>query len=246
MAFLLYGLISVAAFTFLGVRLVQVFRRDGRTPELMVGVSFLFSGIGVAGGMMAIAPDSSTVIVRVGSAMGGIGLALSAAAVLRFISLVFHADQPKAQTAAHSGLFFAVLIAAFAAARAADGDLVQLRSFDATTVIPHLFLAATLGWLAWSALQHWVQLTRRAVIGLAEPVMVNRMLLYGVGSVLSSLMILVMALPVVLFGTDPMDNALLAVLGAPLGLPIGPIYYLALVPPVAYQRWILRRSGSSG
>ncbi len=239
---LLSGLFFIALAVFMGLRFVRVFRREGRAPELFVGLSFIATSIGMVGGFVAITPGTPDGLVRVAFAAGGIGIALAGAAVLRFNSLSFQAGKAKAQLVAHAGLFVGVLIAALSAARAADAEILMLRSYDTVSVVPLLFLAACLAWLSVSSLGHWRQLSRRAAIGLADPLMVNRMLLYGVGGVLSTLSILIMAVPVIAFGWDPLENPVLRVLGVPLGVPIGPIYYLALIPPARYERWLKRRA----
>jgi len=108
-------------------------------------------------------------------------------------------------------------------------------------MLPNLFLMSVLIWVATESARYWTRLVRRSAIGLADPLMVNRMLLYAIGSALSSATILVVTVPA-LWGIDALTDPRLMALSGLIGAPIGPIYYLALVPPKAYERWLLSES----
>jgi hypothetical protein len=238
LSLVLSSLIFVAFFVALGVRLVRVFRREGRAPELFIALSFLATSVGITGQLVAMAPDSPDTTVRIGASLASVAFFVAGVAVLRFLALAFRAGDRTAEFVTHVGIFFAVVLGGFALGRVVETPLASLRRFDGAGLGGNAFLCATLAWLTVEAFLHFGRLRRRSALGLADPVLMNRMLLYGVGSLLSVLTMLSTLVPALAWGIDPMENPVLRGIGATLGMPIGVIYYLALLPPARYCRWL--------
>ena len=88
-------------------------------------------------------------------------------------------------------------------------------------------------------------------LGLAEPLVANRFLLWGVGSLCRFLMVLGGAIPSIFFAADAIEFApglvgftVLAVGLAGLGVAVS--YWLTFFPTQSYVRFIERRHGTLG
>ena len=76
------SLVFVAFCVLLGARLVRAFRREGRSPELFVGLSFLATSVGITGQLVALTPDCPDTAVRIGASLVSVALFVAAAAIL--------------------------------------------------------------------------------------------------------------------------------------------------------------------
>ena len=233
-AAMMVGFCSLIAY-----RSLRVFTRDRRSPEFYVGLSFLTTAIGLGSLYASLAVAESEGALRLGSALAALGLTASAACVLRVIALLFRPEGAVVRTLLYAGIFVASLVAGLSLMRAVDGPADLLRSFTGVSLLPNAFLCAVLFWLSVEAGRSWQQLVRRSALGLADPLLVNRMFLYMLGSALSCATILSVTIPAAWFGIDPLQDPRVQVVSGLLGTPIGVIYYLALVPPKAYERWLV-------
>ena len=109
-------------------------------------------------------------------------------------------------------------------------------------------MVATNVWVAWEPILYFARLRKRVRLGLAEPVVANRMLLWGIGSVARA--VLVPAGPIGnswMAGLDESARlsagAVVLVITSTLGLITGVAYWLTFQPPQAYLRWVEARAG---
>ena len=105
-------------------------------------------------------------------------------------------------------------------------------------------------WVSWEPLRYHVMMRRRLKLGLAEPIVVDRFLLWGVGSA-SRLVLVLFGVGSALWVRHLEPSTALTfskwVLGGTsiCGLIASVAYWLAFHPTPAYQRWVERRLGSS-
>jgi hypothetical protein len=109
-------------------------------------------------------------------------------------------------------------------------------------------MVATNAWVAFEPLLYFSRLRRRVRLGLAEPVVANRMLLWSLGSLARA--VLAPIGPVASAWLAGLDESARVSAGAgvlmltsALGLVTAATYWLTFQPPRAYLRWIEARAG---
>jgi hypothetical protein len=178
----LFGLLGVASLALaslvVGTRLVLLARRHGQLPELFMGLSYLFAGF-----LSCVATLAAGELRKQGSAGAADVALLSLAAVhagvlflALFVWAVFYRASRAGAAAGAAAAAYLALTFAGAAWSQADGSPSPLWSW--------LALAGRVGVYAWAmaeSLRAWSAARRRLRLGLADPLVVNRMLLWGVG-----------------------------------------------------------------
>jgi hypothetical protein len=106
-------------------------------------------------------------------------------------------------------------------------------------------LAIPLGWGTYESLRYWELLRKRVKLGLADPVVADRMRLWGIGT-LSACVINVSTTVAALFGVDFAVTTWGAFVIAPLGLVAAGSMWFAFIPPAAYLRRVASRAAASG
>ncbi len=109
-------------------------------------------------------------------------------------------------------------------------------------------MVATNGWVAFEPLLYFSRLRKRVRLGLAEPVVANRMLLWGLGSVARAVHapygpIASGWMAGLDEGTRLSAGAAVLVATSALGLITGTAYWLTFQPPGVYLRWVEARAG---
>lgn len=231
----------VSAFTALtllaALRLLAVWRRSRELPELLIAVLILGVGTTAVGlGFLMrpfVSPALATLIPLLGASVGMAALALFNWRVYR----------PHSRVA---GCTFGALAVGLV--------VVTLDAMDPSrplTEVSFLALARSaiyVGVMAWSAaeaLAFWMPMRRRQRLGLADPVVTNRVLLWGIATGVSALGILIGAVAQFAGGVDPRQTGWVAVVYAVHGSAGAVAFWLAFAPPRAYARWIRSRVASS-
>jgi len=176
------GLAGMAAFNAasyaVGVRLLALARRTRGLPETAIGASFLLAGgVAATGGLAArfLAPGFAGHALV--SGMASLALHGGVAFLIFFVWRVF---RPRARwAAALAGFLLTGLATGFLGPALTTGFLAP-----AEPVFTAISLVARIGLYAWAGLESlrcWAQGRRRLTLGLADPVVVNRFLLWGLG-----------------------------------------------------------------
>jgi hypothetical protein len=242
-------LVSIGSAFWLGGRLLWRARRGGGAPERLLGVHLLLA-IGVGSLLLTIATTSThlgdPLAPGVWTALtlgGNLATIAGLMAALWFNYRVFHAGQPSGRfvAIAASGLMWIGFALYVHAGGIAPGtaDLYGPASW------PYVG-AMVLGdlWLVSDALRFRSQLLRRLALGLAEPLVVDRLLLWSVASLARVGLVLIAPLISVLVGagefpvaivTPVLCGSALLILTATVSL------WLLLAPSEAYRRWVARR-----
>ncbi len=240
----------VAAFVLAGHLLARA-RRSRDLAPFLLGVQLLFAmgfgyllcaaGMGLA--LLSKTPTPSTVLVSTLLAAGHGCTIVGLFAALWFERRVFwpEARWPFALIAGLMGAMGigwlgAILSGGFATGSYASGWV-------------QLLTAGMLGTNLWVGIEPLVyhrKLAKRVPLGLAEPLVVNRFLLWGLGSLARAALILLGPIAEALLAglTGEARNSFSAstlVIASSLGLATSVAYWLTFNPTPAYVRWVERR-----
>jgi hypothetical protein len=229
-----------------GTRLLQRARGGERLPEFLLGLHLILSmGVGylcISFAMLwaLLGKDGALAAGLVG--VGYLATLLGLCAALHFNRVVFRRES-------RSALGFAALCGL---AMAGGWLGYGLREGFAPSAGGPWFLFMTAGivatnlWVAFEPLRYHALLRRRVRLGLAEPVVADRFLLWGCGSLARTGMA-VMGLIISDLQLRAGSQAVLElaapglVLAALLGLTTSAAYALTFLPTRGYLRWVERR-----
>ena len=243
------GLAALGCFLFMGVvvgtRLLLLARRTRGAPEFCAGLGLLCLTL-LAHPFSAAARLPALLGTGLGDLLFAIGMATTATGITliyAFTWRVFRPGQAWARALVALGAIAAVILCAGLqistyGARGIEEVLPLARPW---TIGVMLTLAGAYGWTAVEALLYHAKLRRRHALGLADPVVSNRVWLWAMSGVAATLLLMTvswLAWRGVLVLHDP--AALLATAGA--GLATGVCWYLAFLPPDAYLAWVQRRA----
>jgi hypothetical protein len=226
----------VAVNAMIGLRLLWIARRGG-APELALGVAFLFAGA-PAPVLQAIASAGlgSEALQAQAFAWGRVCMSLGIFCQVFFTWRVFRSRSAWARVwvaGIACGLVGSLLLYARAGVL---GDNHYRGPLFWSEWVLHL---AAIGWSAAEALAHHRKMRRRLAVGLADPVVCNRFLLWGLALAAACAALGVPAL-LVLLGVSRAGVAVSV--AAPLGVVATACYALTFFPPRAYRAWLARRA----
>jgi hypothetical protein len=240
----LFALLGVSIYCLaslvVGARLLLLARRTGERPELLIGMAFVTGG--TAGYTLTVASiqlqDSTPELSRTLYYLGMLMLVSGAGCLYRFWQRVYHPGNAKA-----AALCYAAILAMFVALAA------QWATTTASSNLPES---------NWYRFQLFVQtgayainvfangrfyrtLQRRVAIGLADPIVANRVMLWAAGSAVVvvqysyTIALVLMAAPGERAAANP------AIISA-LGIAVSVLIVLAFFPPPVYRRFIAERA----
>jgi hypothetical protein len=239
------GLACLFAYTvaalIVGVRLVWLARRTRELPELMIGGSLLCGAMighpaNVASGFLA---SESSALAWPVAAAGSIGLAVATACILVAWWRIFHPASRWGPWAAFGwiGLVAVVLVLELGRSVAELGRDANPWEAHRVAVQGGAFLA-----IAWSGFRYHAQLRRRMRLGLADPVVANRIWLWNIaasGVTVQCAYLLAIPLLSSIFDAGGVAPAFYGMIGLVVALCLTYAFY----PPKAYLRWIRGRAG---
>jgi len=233
------GLIGFASFIavslVVGVRLLGLARRTRRLPELAIGANFVLAGaVGysllLAAESLHLFPDA---LEGFASFAGVGGISIGAGLIGLFSQRVFHPTGRPALAA------LAVLVGwlalgvygswALHVSHVSEGPRGWLGHWA-----PNLGVLAAYGWSTADALRYHERMRRRVRLGIANPLVSNRFLLWGTGTLsISTLTLLHLAAQ--MLGAYELPPSLLGVVSL-LVLVAAIAEWLAFFPPRSYRR----------
>jgi hypothetical protein len=231
-----------------GVRLLLLWRRTRQLPELACGAGLtLLAGLGVP----------LTIVSGLGRVPVGelkIGLAVAAFVVFAFAygglflftKSVFRADSGWAGTLT-VGMICLVLAIAVGSHRiwtvapaAADSAVVAFEWLILIRLVSFVWYM----WNATEGLGEYRRARRRQELGLSDPVVVNRFLLWGAMGTLAAVECCFSTV-MQYQGLNPLTDPVATVFLASNGVIVGSLLLLSFFPPRAYQDFIRARSGAA-
>ncbi|HEY8494582.1 MAG TPA: hypothetical protein VIN04_11860 [Myxococcota bacterium] len=217
----------------LGVKLIALWRRTRQLPELCVGLSFLLSGglgylawflLGVAM-LHEASPQLRHALAASGLACSGLGAIANGIGNAR----IFRPG--RVWPLVFVGMLGAGMAVGF-------GIYVRAASGHASFWIGPLLSLPIFVWGATEALTLWSVLRRRARLGLADPLVVNRTGQWGVASLAVALMVAITVASRLLHGVYP--PAWVSAAGSGLCLVAALAIWLGFFPPRAFRERLAR------
>jgi hypothetical protein len=241
-----------------GVRLLRVGPGDERHPELALGIYFLASaflstvcqGL-VYGGVIDPRFALDEHIGRAVLGLGILGMAIGGAAVCVFTWRTFRRDSSWARWAALAGSCLALGGFGFEAVH--EGFALRLVP-GAGHWTAWLGRTAPMIWVTVESFRYWAILRRRLRFGLADAVVVNRFLIWGIWSAANFVNLAADLIARVVYTTlagtttefvmevvRPVVIGTMAVTMV-LGIVSAATLFLAFFPTAAYRRWVEARA----
>jgi hypothetical protein len=220
-----------------GIRLLGLHRRSGELPELLLGLMLLLSvGLGYPLRIlsMRVAPETANLLLAISS----LAVAVAYSCLVVFTRRVFRPDS-LAGRAAEIVLIVSLLGSALWDATAAlVGSERHLASaVTAPTLIAGGAVMSAYLWAAWESLRYRAIVLRRIRVGLADPVVSNRLLLWSLMSLIVTAGIL-LNMAAGFLGVNAVENPAVLIGSSTTGLSQAVLLVLAFVPPRSYLAWV--------
>jgi hypothetical protein len=229
----------------IGVRLLRLWRRTRGLPELTLGLGeCLLAGAVPPFFIVVQVVQDGPALVRAASFAGHLAYTVGCAVMILFTWRVFRPDSGWGRALGLSMIGVLGIAGVLCMARALvapEASALRDPQTPAFLLMEWVSVAGFL-WTAAEAFHHHGRMRRQAALGLADPVVVNRMLLWalvGVGGVVAAGGPVLVAL----FGLSAMDHAPTRLVCAVGTLASSICIQLAFQPPKAYLRWV--RSGNA-
>jgi hypothetical protein len=229
-----------------GLRLLAMAGRSRGLPELTLGLAlFLIVGVGypvTLAARVVLLDDSPGLAGRLLLPLGSTLMNVGWAAIWVFTWRVFRPEATWARVLASGAIAALLLLAGVSGSRAiaVEDASVLVRPHVSGTLTLLLALASYV-WTAAESLRYWALLRRRLALGLADPVVTNRFLLWGLVAVFSFLSLVGPTLGAIA-GIDTTENPLMRLTTAVAGLVCSAALALAFLPPASYVRWVRDRA----
>jgi hypothetical protein len=224
-----------------GVRLLLLWRKTHELPELLIGLGVL--GIGPVGfGFMTIGELCRAGAPELGRVLIGTGLAAMSggcAAKYLFNWRVYHPQSRALQPLV--GLACLLLLVCLAWEYQATG----FRTLAEPGASYFLRIGLQVGCLLWGsgeALRYWDRMRRRVRLSLADPVVSNRFLLWGLGAGAAGIGTAVGGFAQWWTRLPPTELPWAMVSSSMHGLVAAIALWLAFVPSARYTRWVRSRA----
>jgi hypothetical protein len=239
----LAGLFSVVTSWIVGLRLILLARRTRQLPELLIGLALYLAGgwwnpLVAIGRQVSGLPDSVRVALVVAGAVCGMG------GMICLGLFNWRVYRPRERWAVLlSGVIAVALVVSFVL----QGVGVGWADYVRTEQGPWLFASWTgVGIYLWASLEAWRQYrqqVRRRALGLADPVVTDRMRLWAM-SLIAALVASVIMATFQFLGIPVAGTSLGLMLTAVFACFAEACLLLAFVPPAAYLARVRRLAGA--
>jgi len=240
------GLSFVAASLVIGLRLLLLARRTGELPELAVGLALFLMG-GIAYPMLSVARLAVGWSEPLRLGLGTSALLLNGFGTISVAVFNWRVFRPGERWARNAvGAIAAVLVASLLC-QVLSGGLREaaLSNRGLGLRLFMFFLGPSLAWASYESIRFHGLLVRRARLGLADPIVTDRMWLWGISTLCAFVLNMATSIGALFFGIDFAATAFGALMIAPLGLIAACGMWLAFLPPASYTRRVTARAATS-
>ncbi len=219
-----------------GARLLLLARRTRQLPELTVGLAFFLMG-GFAWPMLATAQQATALpdAVRTGlAATSTLLMAVGQTSLAIFTWRVFRPEAGWAR-ALVVGLASAFVVCALGQA-ASPGYAALAIELEPFWLSYQILPMISLGWTGLESLRYARVCARRQRVGLAEPIVTNRFLLWGACALTCTVLTIATTIGGPAFQGSVAGLAFIS----PVTLAAALALWFAFLPPASYRRWLAR------
>lgn len=222
----------------IGLRLVWLAYRNRELPELLIGLGILGIGpAGFAGTVLAVVVLGPRHPFAAGCLLAAATLAISTGAIAAYVFnwTVFRSGDRWAKAiVGAAGLLFAIVFGG----QLANGGFKLPLHLNAWF---HLQSAGVTGCLLWGSgesLRYYALMRKRLRLGLADPIVTNRFLLWGLGIGSAGVGSLISVAVTLVTGSAMQELDWLTLSNSLFGLAAAVLMWIAFLPPAPYRRWI--------
>jgi len=245
----LLGLVGFASFIgaslVVGIRLLALAWRTRKLPELAIGLDLVLAG--ALGYSLLLAAESLRLIPApldgLGSFAGVLAISVGSGFVALFSRQVFRPSSAGAR-AALLALLGWLALGIYGSwglhVRGLDGGVGGWLGHWA----PNIGILIAYGWSTFESLRYHLLMRRRVRLGIADPLVTNRFLLWGLGTLAVSAVAL-LHLVAQMLGAYELPEAMVGVVSL-LVLVAAVAEWLAFFPPQAYRRRFRWRTALEG
>lgn len=224
-----------------GGRLLLLWSRTRRLPELALGIGLLCIGLGYlsAGAglrVREVSAEPGSILLVLGSFLLGVG---GSAAAL-FTWRVFRSGSRSAAVAAWTGV--AATAGVFTAGFLVGG-FTHMRLWDHYAAALSAVRGVILAWCALEAFAYWSRMRRRLALGLADAVVTNRFLLVGLAIGGGAVTCAMSVAGVLISHGKPFPPGIEISMSA-TGLAVAATMWLGFLPPPRYCRLVEQRAAA--
>ena len=237
---------SIFAWVF-ATRLLSRARKSGSLPEVSLATGYLLiAGLGYPMAAASIAAWTSLgeTLARAVLLMGCVILRIGLAGIFVFTWRTFRPEGGWARALCFGGILLLTLDGSYAVAQlfATTGyeAVVVIAGSGPVIAVSILLSALAFGWPAAESLTYYAKLRRRRALGIADPIVVNRFLLWGIACA-SSLIVSLANAATALLGLSILEYQPTILTSALLGVMNSMLLILAFLPPAPYLRFIRNR-----
>lgn len=239
------GVAFILASLVMGLRLLLLARRTREVPELAVGLALFLMG-GLAYPVLAVARFATPLSEALRIALALFALLLygvGTVGIAVFNWRVFRPSEPWARTAV-LGLASALVGSMLLEALTPGLREAALHNRGAGLRVFFLLIGVPIAWASYESLRFHGLLVKRIKFGLGDPVVADRMWLWGISTFAAFVTNLATSVAA-FFGVDFAVSPFGALLIAPLGLVAASAMWLAFFPPESYTRRVAARAAAS-
>jgi hypothetical protein len=220
-----------------GVRLMLLARRTRALPEFLLGLALLLqAGVGYPLSVVGQSAGAFAIVaIALGAVCNNTGMGLMAV----FTARVFHDTARWAWALVGAmGALLAIQAVGYAVGQAGASSAEEKLQVTLFWGAGSLALCGlTWAWTAFEALRFHALLRRRVALGLADPVVANRMLLWGLMGCCALSAVVIDTL-LLYSGGQVAREVLLPMVTAAAGLLVSVFMILAFWPPAAYLAFV--------
>lgn len=219
-----------------GIRLLMLWHRTRQLPELLMGIGVLGIGpVGFGCMMVGVVSISNPPIAKLGFGLGTLAVAAGVMAKCIFNWFVYrrHSVPAMAVTIGVAALLLWILML-----HLIDGQWVPTEAMAWDALARSVAQVGCLLWGSAESLNYWIQMRRRLKLGLADSVVVNRFLMWGIGAGFAGTGTGIGAVAEVMTGVPALEIPWVISTSSAFGFGAAVAIYLAFVPPKRYVQYI--------
>jgi hypothetical protein len=223
-----------------GIRLLVLAARTRELPELLMGIGVL--GIGPVGFGLLVGASVAAASPLLQQFLLWIGTLAVASGVLA--KYVFNWRVYHPQSAIARFVVIAAGVALFGSSfySGITGGLVPQSTIAPLALLRNSLQIGCLLWGAAESLRYWSKMRLRLRLGLADPVVTNRFLMWAIGAFAAGFGTAVGTAAQVVTGKNTFEVGWVMASSSLHGLVAAVAIGLAFIPPASYRRWVRTRS----